>query len=64
MGNASAPLAPATTLRRLEGPAKVLGQVRYAGDLSRREAGPDLAVALTSTQASGSPPCPCASTSC
>ena len=42
--------------RRVEGPDKVTGRIRYAGDRGERETkGPvDVAVAITSTQASGS----------
>lgn len=41
--------------RRLEGPAKVLGQAKYVGDFHHPEAGGPLAVAVavTSTQATG-----------
>ena len=41
--------------RRIEGPDKVSGRIRYAGDLGERELATsvDVAVAITSTQASG-----------
>lgn len=51
-----APAAPAATIpRRLEGRDKVRGQVRYAGDITPPDMGGvlDVAVAVTSTQASG-----------
>ncbi len=46
---------PASIPRRLEGRDKVRGQVRYAGDFTPHETGGilDVAVAVTSTQASG-----------
>ncbi|WP_375419202.1 xanthine dehydrogenase family protein molybdopterin-binding subunit [uncultured Hymenobacter sp.] len=61
MTNATAPKSlapeapPATIPRRLEGPDKVRGRVRYAGDITRHDTGGvlDVAVAVTSTQASG-----------
>lgn len=54
--NSLAPEAPPASIpRRLEGRDKVRGQVRYAGDFTPHELGGilDVAVAVTSTQASG-----------
>ena len=54
--NDLAPEAPPAAIpRRLEGCDKVRGQVRYAGDITAQEMGGvlDVAVAVTSTQASG-----------
>ena len=51
-----APTAPPASIpRRLEGRDKVRGQVRYAGDITSEQMGGvlDVAVAVTSTQASG-----------
>ena len=41
--------------RRIEGRDKIMGRARYAGDLSAATLGfkPDVAVAITSTQATG-----------